>query len=103
MTTISRGLRITATAFALTVGLSFAAAADDFLKECKIGNPGADSDKICTCMDGKIKGADRPDVIEAMNKTNTAMAKGSAADPSTMTPKVMKGIETAMTTQMQCM
>ena len=103
MPAFSRGLRITAIAFAMTVGLSVAASPDDFIKECKIGNPGADSDKICTCMDGKIKGADRPDVIEAMNKTNTAMAKGSAADPATMTPKVMKGIETAMTVQMQCM
>ena len=103
MDTAFRCLRITATAFIMTMGLSFAASADDFIKECKIGNPGADSDKICNCMNGKITGADRPDVIEAMSKTNTAMAKGSAADPAAMTPKVMKGIETAMTVQMQCM
>ncbi len=103
MSILSRGLRIAAGAFVLAAGLSFAAMADDFIKECKIGNPGADSDKICNCMNGKITGADRPDVIEAMSKTNTAMAKGAQADPNTMTPKVMKGIETAITVQMQCM
>jgi hypothetical protein len=103
MRVVSRGLRITATAFSMTVGFSFAASADDFIKECKIGNPGADADKICTCMSGKVTGATRPDAIEAMNKINTAMAKGAAADPSTMTPKVMKGAETVMTAQLACM
>ncbi len=103
MSVLSRGLRVATAAFALSTGLSFAALADDFLKECKIGNPGPDSDKICTCMSDKITGAGRPDAIEAMNKTNAALAKGAQADPSTMTPKVMKGVETVMTVQLQCM
>jgi hypothetical protein len=103
MSFASRGLRITSIAVAMTLGLSFAAAADDFAKECKIGNPGADSDKVCGCMSDKIKGSDRADAIEAMNKTNTAMAKGGAADPNTMTPKVMKSMETVMTAQVSCM
>ena len=96
-------LRVTTAAFALTVGLASVAMADDFIKECKIGNPGPTADKVCSCMSDKVKGSDRADVIEAMNKTNTAMAKGTAADPATMTPKVMKGIETVMTVQVQCM
>lgn len=100
---VSRGLRITATAFILMTGFSFGASADDFIKECKIGNPGPDSDKICTCMSGKVTGATRPDAIESMNKLNAAMAKGAAADPATMTPKVMKGAETVMTAQVACM
>jgi hypothetical protein len=103
MSFASRGLRITSAALAMTLGLSFAAAADDFAKECKIGNPGADSDKVCSCMSDKITGADRADAIEAMNKTNAAMAKGGAADPNTMTPKVMKSMETVMTAQVSCM
>ena len=103
MSILSRGLRLAAGAFVVTAGLSFPAMAADFFKECKIGNPGPAPAKICNCMNGKITGADRPDVIEAMSKTNTAMAKGAQADPNTMTPKVMKGIETAMTVQMQCM
>ena len=103
MNVVSNALRVTATAFALTVGLASAAMADDFIKECKIGNPGPTADKVCGCMSDKVTGSDRSDVIEAMSKTNVAMAKGAAADPATMTPKVMKGIETAMTVQAQCM
>lgn len=103
MSVVSSVLRVTATAFVMSVGLASAVMADDFIKECKIGNPGPTSDKVCSCMSDKVKGSDRADVIEAMNKTNTAMAKGAAADPATMTPKVMKGIETAMTVQVQCM
>lgn len=108
MSKVTRCLRITTpvftmTVFTLTFGLSFAAAADDFIKECKIGNPGADSEKVCACMSSKITGATRPDAIEAMNKTNIAMAKGASADLSTMTPKVMKGIEAVMTAQVACM
>jgi hypothetical protein len=103
MSSVSRGLRITTSVFAMTFGLSFAASADDFVKECKIGNPGAESDKVCNCMSAKVTGADRPDAIEAMNKTNIAMAKGAAADAASMTPKVMKGIETVMTAQVTCM
>jgi hypothetical protein len=103
MNILSRGLCFATTAVVMTLGLSFAAAADDFAKECKIGNPGADSDKVCGCMSDKITGADRADAIEAMNKTNTAMAKGAAADPNTMTPKVMKSMEVIMTAQAACM
>jgi hypothetical protein len=100
---VSRSAYIAATAVAMTLSLSFAAAADDFVKECKIGNPGADSDKACNCMSDKITGAGRADAIEAMNKTNTAMTKGAAADPNTMTPKVMKSMEAIMTAQAACM
>ena len=54
-------------------------------------------------MSDKVTGAGRPDAIEAMNKTNAALAKGAQADPATMTPKVMKGVETVMTAQVSCM
>ena len=103
MNIISRGLCFMTTTVVVSLSLSFAAAADDFAKECKIGNPGADSDKVCGCMSDKITGPGRADAIEAMNKTNTAMAKGGAADPNTMTPKVMKSMEAVMTAQVACM
>ena len=54
-------------------------------------------------MSDKVTGVARPDAIEAMNKTNIAMTKGTAVDPATMTPKVMKGLETVMTSQVACM
>jgi hypothetical protein len=103
MSLVSRSVRIAAIAVVSTVGFSLAAAADDFMKECKIGNPGPDSDKVCTCMSDKIKGADRPDAIDAMKKTNVAMSRGTAADAAAMTPKVMKSIEAVMTAQVACM
>ncbi len=97
------GLRITAVAFAVSAGMSSTAFADDFMAQCKTGTPVPEADKICKCMSDKITGADRSDVIEAMTKTNAAMASGTAATATAMTPKVMKGVETAMTVQAQCM
>ncbi|WP_296340637.1 hypothetical protein [Reyranella sp.] len=85
------------------MSLSFTASADDFIKECQAGTPGPDSAKICKCMSDKVSGGDRANAIEAMNKTNAALAKGTQADPSTMTPKVMKGVETVMKVQLECM
>lgn len=89
--------------FAAVVCLSFAASADNFMKECQAGTPGPDSVKICTCMSEKIGGGDRADATEAMSATNAALAKGAQADPSTMTPKVAKSLETVMKVQLQCM
>ena len=90
-----------AVAFAST--FSLAASANDFMKQCQAGTPGPDSAKICKCMSDKITGQERAGAIEAMTKTNAALAKGAQADPSTMTPQVMKGMETVMTVQVQCM
>lgn len=97
------GFRVAAVALALSAGIAFTASADDFMAQCKTGTPVPEADKICKCMSDKVTGADRADVIDAMTKTNAAMAKGTAAAAADMTPKVMKGIETAMTVQAQCM
>lgn len=101
--TVSRVLRIAALSAAIATGFSFAAVADDFIKECKIGNAGPTADKVCGCMSEKITGSDRADAIEAMNKTNEAMAKGTAAAASGMSPKVMKSMEVVMGAQVACM
>jgi|GEM_PF-1423450 len=101
------GCRVAAVAFALSAGLTVpatvTAAADDFMAQCKTGTPVPEADKICKCMSDKIKGSDRADVIEAMTTTNAVMAKGGTPAAPEMTPKVMKGLETAMTVQAQCM
>ena len=97
------GFRATAMALALSAGFMAAAAADDFMAQCKIGTPVPNSDKICTCMSDKVTGADRADVIQAMTTTNAVMAKGGTPASPEMTPKVMKGLETAMNIQVQCM
>lgn len=103
MRIIWTGVRVAAVAFAMSAAIASTAAADDFIAQCKTGTPVPEADKICKCMSDKITGADRADVIEAMTKTNAAMASGTAASATSMTPKVMKGIETAMTVQAQCM
>lgn len=104
---LGTGFRVAAVALALSAGLTVTAAvtaaADEFMAQCKIGTPVPEADKICKCMSDKIKGADRADVIEAMAKTNAVMAKGGTPAAPEMTPKVMKGLETAMTVQAQCM
>jgi hypothetical protein len=98
------GLRAAAMALVLVTGVADPVWADDFVKECKISVMDPKSaDKVCGCMDGKITGADRASVIEAMKKTNAALTTGGKVDPATMTPQVMKGTETAMTVQAQCM
>jgi hypothetical protein len=103
MSIIWNGVRVAAVAFAMSAAIVSTAAADDFIAQCKIGTPVPEADKICKCMSDKLTGADRGDVLEAMTKSNAAMAKGTAPTAADMTPKVMKGIETAMNVQAQCM
>jgi hypothetical protein len=86
-------------AFILTVGVAFAALADDFVKECRVGNPGPDGEKACICISGKLSGPDRAAAIDAMVKTNAAMAKG---DTSILTPEVLKTMGSVMTLQASC-
>jgi hypothetical protein len=86
-------------AFALTVGVAFAALADDFIKECRVGNPGPDGEKACICISDKLSGPDRAAAIDAMVKTNAAMAKG---DTSILTPEVLKTMGSVMTLQARC-
>ena len=97
------GARAAALAFALATGIVATASADDLIAQCKTGMPVPEADKICKCMSDKLTGADRSDVLEAMTKSNVAMAKGTAPTAADMTPKVMKGLETAMNTQAKCM
>jgi hypothetical protein len=91
--------RVGAMAFVLAVGVAFAALADDFVKECRTGNPGPDGEKACSCLSDKMSGPDRVAAIDAMNKTNAAMAKG---DTSMLTPEVLKTMATVMTLQAAC-
>jgi hypothetical protein len=102
MRTYRGGLHAATIALALVMGGAGTAAADDLIKECKISvmDPSS-ADKICGCMDGKIKGSDRNAVITAMKKTNEALTKGTGA--AAMTPEDMKATEVAMTAQTQCM
>jgi len=86
-------------AFVLTVGVAFAALADDFIKECRVGNPGPDGEKACICISDKMSGPDRAAAIDAMVKTNAAMARG---DTSILTPEVLKTMATVMTFQARC-
>jgi len=83
----------------MTVGVAFAALADDFVKECRVGNPGPDGEKACVCISGKISGTDRAAAIDAMARTNAAMAKG---DTSILTPEVLKTMGSVMTLQASC-
>ena len=99
MSNIFRGLAVVCI---LTLGFSFAARADDFIKECKAGTPGPDADKVCTCMSGKVSGADRVAAIDGMSKSNAASAKGGQLDPSSLTPQQVKGLETVVTAESAC-
>ena len=83
----------------MTVGIAFAALADDFVKECRVGNPGPDGEKACVCISGKMSGPDRAAAIDAMARTNAAMAKG---DTSILTPEVLKTMGSVMTLQASC-
>jgi hypothetical protein len=91
--------RASAMAFVLTAGVAFSALADDFVKECRIGNPGPDGEKACNCMSDKMSGADRAAAVDAMNRTNAAMAKG---DTSILTPEVLKTMGSVMALQAGC-
>lgn len=88
-----------AIACVLISGVAFAALADDFVNACTIGNPGPDGEKACACMSGKISDSDRAAAIDAMNRTNAAMAKG---DTSILTPDVLKTMGAVMALQAAC-
>lgn len=81
-----------------------ALAADDFIAECKKGAAVPDVDKTCTCMSGKITGADRDPAIAGMKKMNASMAPGGTPlDPSTLPADQQKGLQAVMGAQTQCM
>ena len=99
MSSLPHCLRAAAVACVLISGVAFTALADDFVNVCMTGNPVPDGQKICTCMSNKIADSDRAAAIDAMNKTNAAMAKG---DTSVLTPDVLKSMGTVMSLQAAC-
>jgi hypothetical protein len=92
-------VRAVGVAYVLISGAAFPALADDFVNACMTGNPVPDGEKICICMSNRISDSDRAAAIDAMNKTNAAMAKG---DTSILTPQVLKTMGTVMSLQAAC-
>jgi hypothetical protein len=87
------------------VAFSAAAQADDFMDACLGGtSPGTDMSRICACVSGKVTGASRADVVEALRRSNQAMADTSKPiDPSTLPPNLMRGLQTFVSAQADCM
>jgi hypothetical protein len=90
---------------AAVVVISTAAQADDFFDACMGGaSPATDMGKICTCISGKVPGSMRPDVVEALRRSNQAMSDTSRPiDPSTLPPNLMRGLQAFVSAQADCM
>jgi len=92
-------VRAAAVACVLISSVAFQALADDFVNACMTGNPVPDGENICICMSNRISVSERAAAIDAMNKTNAAMAKG---DTSILTPQVLKTMRAVMSLQAAC-
>jgi hypothetical protein len=94
-----------ATMSAALVAFASVAEADDFMDACMGGgSSGIDMAKTCTCISGKLAGGNRADVIEALRRSNQAMTDTSKPiDPSTLPPNLMRGLQTFVLAQGDCL
>jgi hypothetical protein len=84
----------------LVAGLSTAARADDFMKECMV----TASEKMCTCIAGRIPADQRANAIVGMRKSNASVAvSGNLLDPATLNQNEMQGLNAVVAAQAYCM
>ena len=98
-----RTLKIAIAATVAAILLPTVAFADDFEALCTGVDKSAETAKSCKCASGKLTGADRTTVLEAMKAMNAAMTGGKPEDAATATSKHAKGVEILMTAQATCM
>lgn len=86
--------------FALTVALSPAAWADDFMQECRV----TASQKMCECIGARIAPDMRARAIAGLRKSNASVAvSGNLLDPATLTQNEMQGLNAVVAAQAYCM
>ncbi len=99
MRIVCRGL-VAASLALLALSLPAAAQDDEFMKECMV----TASQRMCTCISGRIPADQRANAIVGLRKSNASVAvTGSLLDPSTLNPNEMLGLNAVVAAQAYCM
>ncbi len=93
-------LGLAATTVVLSLGLSSAARADDFMKECMV----TASEKMCACMSARLPADKRGDAVQGLRKSNASVSvSGNLLDPGTLSQSQMQGLNAVVLAQAYCM
>lgn len=99
MRIVCRGLAAASLAL-LTLALPAAGQTDEFMKECMV----TASQRMCTCISGRIPADQRANAIVGLRKSNASVAvSGSLLDPSSLNQNEMMGLNAVVAAQAYCM
>jgi hypothetical protein len=85
---------------ALAIGLSTAARADEFMKECMV----TASQKMCECISARIAPDMRAKAVAGLRKSNASVSvSGNLLDPATLNQNEMQGLNAVVAAQAYCM
>ncbi len=99
MRIVCRGLAAASLAL-LALALPATAQTDEFMKECMV----TASQKMCTCISGRIPADQRANAIVGLRKSNASVAvSGSLLDPSSLNQNEMMGLNAVVAAQAYCM
>ena len=99
MRIVCRGLAAASLAL-LALALPAAAQTDEFMKECMV----TASERMCTCISGRIPADQRANAIIGLRKSNASVAvSGNLLDPATLNQNEMMGLNAVVAAQAYCM
>lgn len=99
MRIVCRGLAAASLAL-LALALPAAGQGDEFMKECMV----TASQRMCTCISGRIPADQRANAIVGLRKSNASVAvSGSLLDPSSLNQNEMMGLNAVVAAQAYCM
>lgn len=97
-----RALKVVLAATFAAVFLPTVAFADEFEALCQGAAQTPQAAKSCTCVAGKLAGADRTAAMEAIKAMKAAMTSGKPEDATAASSKNAKGIEALMAAKATC-
>ena len=84
----------------LAFGLPAVAQSDEFMKECMV----TASQRMCTCISGRIPADQRANAILGLRKSNASVSvSGNLLDPATLNQNEMLGLNAVVAAQAYCM
>ncbi len=99
MRIVCRGLAAASLAL-LAHALPVSAQTDEFMKECMV----TASQRMCTCISGRIPADQRANAILGLRKSNASVAvSGNLLDPATLSQSEMMGLNAVVAAQAYCM
>lgn len=94
-----RGLAATSLVF-LALAVPATAQNDEFMKECLV----TASQRMCSCISGRIPADQRANAILGLRKSNASVSvSGNLLDPATLNQNEMLGLNAVVAAQAYCM